>query len=228
MRKINIALSVSQESNGTLSVNENYIRAIEESGGLPSILRPCMDNDYFKHIIKRYDGFLFCGGGDIDPKYYGEEKNEFIKNVCSLRDRFEEKLFMHALSAKKPILGICRGSQVINVFLGGSLHRHIDGHVQQEKRNTATHSVIIKQNTLLGNIIGIGEIKVNSFHHQAIKRLATGAEINALSHDGYIEAFHYRDHPFLLCVQWHPEACFEDHKSKLIFRSFIRVSEQMI
>lgn len=113
--------------------------------------------------------------------------------------------------------------QIINVFLGGNLHRHVDGHIQSEPRNTRTHSVKILDGTLLEKILGNGEITVNSFHHQAVKRLASGLEPDAISHDGYIEAFHCKNHPFLLGVQWHPEACYccNDGVSKRIFDSFV-------
>jgi putative glutamine amidotransferase len=177
-----------------------------------------------KDGITKADGFLFCGGEDIDPKYYGEEKSRLLGNICSVRDEYEEKMFAAAYKTGKPILGICRGMQVINVFLGGSLHQHVDGHKQAESRDARTHTVELCESGVLRKILGESAIAVNSFHHQIVKRLAADLICNATStNDGYIEAFHHKEHPFLLGVQWHPECYFElSETSSKIFDEFIK------
>ena len=219
---VNIGLSATVAQDGIVSINEKYLMAVTDSGGIPSILYPSTDESTLKQIANTFDGLIFCGGGDIAPKYYGEADEGEIKNICTIRDEFEMRLFNVFFETRKPILGICRGMQIINVFLGGNLHRHVDGHIQSEPRNTRTHSVKILDGTLLEKILGNGEITVNSFHHQAVKRLAAELEADAISHDGYIEAFHCKNHPFLLGVQWHPESCYcNDGVSKRIFDSFV-------
>ena len=221
MDRLNIALSVTID-NEVISVNRKYLDAIVAAGGIPTVLSPIIDDKYMSEIVDFFDGFMFCGGGDIDPAYYGEEKSEHTKNICLSRDRFEEKLFHYAFASGKPVLGICRGMQIINVFLGGNLHQHIEGHMQKESRHIITHEVLIADETLLRRIIGDEAVFVNSFHHQAVKELADCLTVDAVSKDGYIEAFHHEKHRFLLGLQWHPESYFEfDASAAKVFRAFI-------
>ncbi len=227
MRSPNIALSATLSDDGCVSVNEGYLKSVFECGGIPALLYPCVDKEYIKRVIERFDGFLFCGGGDIDPRYYGERKDQSVKNICSLRDEFECLLFDSVYKSGKPIMGICRGMQIINVFLGGSLHRHIDGHMQIEDKKTRTHYVYFQDESILSNITSLNRVKVNSFHHQAVMSLADVLSIDALSDDGYIEAFHQKGHKFLLCVQWHPEACYDDDQSsRMLFEAFLGACER--
>ncbi len=224
---VNIALSATVSEDGIVSVNKKYLSAVLCAGGVPSVLYPSVDTRYIEYAAMIYDGFVFCGGGDIDPKYYGEKASSKTKNICSLRDRFEYELFKKVLLKRKPILGICRGMQIMNVFLGGSLYQNIEGHMQTEPRDVRTHSVKVLKGGLLGEITGNGEMNVNSFHHQAIALLSARLCADAVSDDGYIEAFHFKDHPFLLGVQWHPEAYhMEDEAASLIFKAFVLNSEK--
>ncbi len=222
MKRPNIAMSSNVGKEGMLSIRDTYLKAVWKAGGIPSLLYPCTEDGYTKEVINSFDGFVFCGGEDIDPKFYGEEKSSNLVNICSLRDEFEHGLFIAALGSKKPILGICRGMQIINVFLGGSLYQHIDGHIQKEERDVATQCINVKNKSLLADITNADRINVNSFHHQAIKSLAYGLYIDSVSSDGYIEAYHLEGHNFLLGVQWHPEALFDrDDSSKRIFEAFV-------
>ena len=221
MNRPNIALSATID-NEEISVNRKYLDAIVAAGGIPTVLSPIIDDKYMSEIVDFFDGFVFCGGGDIDPAYYGEEKSEQTKKICLSRDLFEEKLFHYAFASGKPVLGICRGMQIINVFLGGNLHQHIEGHRQKESRHIKTHEVLITDGTLLRSIIGDKAILVNSLHHQAVKELADCLTVDAVSKDGYIEAFHHEKHRFLLGLQWHPESYFEfDASAAKVFRAFI-------
>ncbi len=221
-KRPNIALSASLTESGVVSVNGYYLEAIRLSGGFASPLAASLDDKYINDTANSFDGFLFCGGEDIDPSYYGEERCQKIGNICSLRDEFEYKLFKAVYATGKPILGICRGMQGINVFLGGSLHQHIDGHIQTEEKPARTHIVKLKAGTPLANIIRGDSIPVNTFHHQAVKRLAEGLITDAESEDGYIEAFHLDGHKFLLGVQWHPECYYSlEESSKRLFDAFI-------
>lgn len=226
MEKIIIALSATVNDEGYVKVNEAYLNAIRNSGGIPSVISPCLDDEYIRNICETSDGFLFCGGEDIDPKYYGEEKSKDLENICSKRDEFEVRLFAAAYKTGKPILGICRGMQGINVFLGGSLHQHVDGHKQTESREEKTHTVDLTNEGILNRILGEETIAVNSFHHQIVKRLADGLIVDAISKEGYIEAFHHQTHHFLLGVQWHPECYYSSSEtSSEIFKEFIRACE---
>ncbi len=224
MREIKIGMSGSLSEDGSVSVNQNYLKAVRCSGGLPILLEPIADERHIKITAQVCDGFVFCGGGDIAPSFYGEMGSERIKNVCAIRDRFEQKLFDAAYASGKPIFGICRGMQVINVFLGGSLIQHIDGHMQAETGETKTHEVSVAKGSLLWNVIQKKALSVNSFHHQAINRLSDRLYIDAKSAlDGYIEAYHLDGYGFLLGVQWHPESLYSsDESSKSIFDAFIK------
>ncbi|MGM9644234.1 MAG: gamma-glutamyl-gamma-aminobutyrate hydrolase family protein [Eubacteriales bacterium] len=221
MNRLNIALSVTID-NEVISVNRKYLDAIVAAGGIPTVLSPIIDDKYVSGIVDFFDGFMFCGGGDIDPAYYGEEKSDYLKNICLIRDRFEEKLFRYAFASGKPVLGICRGMQIINVFLGGTLYQHIEEHMQKEDRHTQTHAVSVIKDSLLYEIADKDSLFVNSFHHQAVKKLADCLTVDAVSEDGYIEAFHHEKHRFLLGLQWHPESYFEfDESAAKVFSAFI-------
>lgn len=226
MNRLNIALSTTID-NEVISVNRKYLDVIVAAGGIPTVLSPIIDDKYMNEMVDSFDGFIFCGGGDIDPAYYREEKSKHIKNICFTRDRFEERLFYSVYSCGKPVLGICRGMQIINVFLGGNLHQHIKGHMQKESRHIKTHEVLITDGTLLRSIIGDKAIRVNSFHHQAVKELANCLTVDAVSEDGYVEAFHHDKHRFLLGLQWHPESYFEiDESADKVFKAFINSCKQ--
>lgn len=226
MSRLNIALSVTID-NEVISVNRKYLDAIVASGGIPTVLSPFIDDKYMSDMVDFFDGFMFCGGGDIDPSYYGEEKSEQTKNICFIRDRFEEKLFRYVYSCGKPILGICRGMQIINIFLGGTLHQHIEGHMQKEDRHTQTHAVSVIKGSFLNKLTDKESLFVNSFHHQAVKELADCLTVDAVSEDGYIEAFHHEKHRFLLGLQWHPESYFAiDESADKVFKAFINSCKQ--
>lgn len=207
---------------GMVSVRDTYLNSVYNAGAIPILLQPRCDEEFVREICKNVDGFIFSGGDDIDPAYYGEG-NTASKNICSTRDRFEKMLFEEAYKTGKPILGICRGIQAVNVFMGGSLHQHIDGHVQEEPREIRTHSVTLTKNGFLRNVLNEERIEVNSFHHQVIKLLADGLTVDAVSDDGYIEAFHAKGHRFLLGVQWHPESYYGYcETSQQIFKAFVK------
>ncbi|MBP3376001.1 MAG: gamma-glutamyl-gamma-aminobutyrate hydrolase family protein [Clostridia bacterium] len=227
MKKIIIALSSTLIEDGGVKVNEAYLDTIYGAGAIPMLLSPRIDDEYIQNVCETVDGFLFCGGDDIDPKYYGEEKSPLIGNICSKRDKFECALFNAAYKTGKPILGICRGLQVINVFLGGSLYQHIDNHRQKAARDVFTHSVKLCEGEMLQNILGEDGIEVNSFHHQVINCPAESLVCDAVSDEGYIEAAHAPNHRFLLGVQWHPECYFtKSETSSKIFKAFIEACKE--
>lgn len=220
MKKIIIGMTCEKRDN-KLIVSEDIILSLfsHEAIGVPL---PYNAGESKRDIfLNACHGFVFCGGGDVDPSFYGEEPTGKEKNICFDRDVFEKQIFDVAFSENKPILAICRGMQAVNVFSGGSLYSHIDAHSQKEERHVATHIVSLCEHGRLRKTTGKETLAVNSLHHQAIKSLGSGLIIDAVSQeDGYIEAFHHRSHKFLLGIQWHPE-CLPCEASSKIFESFI-------
>lgn len=207
-----------------VSLNKEYLEAIWKSGGMAVILPYTEDDGQINEYAQTFDGFLFCGGGDLDPKYYNEELHPKTSNVSSERDAFEFKMFHAAYSTEKAILGICRGEQVINVFLGGSLYQHIEGHSENcgHGRSECCQSVLLDKKGMLFSLTGKKNIRVNTFHHQCVARLGEGLVCDAMSEDGYIEAFHLPEYRFCLGVQWHPELYYDfDESSSDIFKAFV-------
>ena len=153
------------------------------------------------------DGLLLPGGGDMDPKFYGQERIPACGEPNLLRDAAEPLLLRAFLAADKPVLGICRGIQVMNVVLGGTLYQDIKPfeHVPHNDHWAKVHTVTVRRGTLLSRLLGQDTVLVNSQHHQAVDRVAPGFTLAALSEDGIVEAIEKPDARFCLGVQWHPE-----------------------
>ena len=206
----------------------NYIRSIEGAGGMPILLPYTEDAEHVERFAAMCDGFLFTGGLDIEPKRYGEEKHEKCGEVCPARDRFEFFVFPYLLATKKPILGICRGCQLLNVALGGTLYQDIPDmisneliHRQGEPHCKPSHNVQTIEGTPLFELVG-GTISVNSLHHQSVKMLGNNLDCMALASDGVMEAFYHKHHKFLWGIQWHPERSVEcDENSRKIFGALV-------
>ena len=223
MDRVQIALMGSFDGEGRVCIMPEYLNALWAAGATGTLLPYRTDKKFLREVADKFDGFMFCGGDDIDPKLYGEENQGDSKNTCSVRDGFEMAVFDEIFSSGKPILAICRGLQILNVYLGGTLHQHIDGHSQTAPKNVREQTTLVYKGSLLERIVGSNEILTNSFHHQNIKRLGSGLVADAESQDGYIEAAHVEGHKFRLGVQWHPEAYFsEDESSSKIFFEFIK------
>lgn len=198
---------------GRIMVTANYFHAVRQAGGIPVLLplfSECFD---IEGILDRFDGFLFPGGPDINPLLFGEETLPECGNIVPERDTLELGLMSGILRSGKPVFGICRGIQVMNVALGGTLFQDIPsqtgeqkvGHYQKAGNAVLTHSVRVEKNTLLYDIVKKERITVNSFHHQSCKILGEGLVLNASAADGIIEAAALKNHRFFLGVQWHPE-----------------------
>ncbi len=206
------------------TVSQRYMDSVWRAGGVAVILSYTEDPEKLAEYAALFDGFLFSGGVDVDPARYGEEKQFDSVEIDTVRDTFEDGLFRAVYPTGKPILGICRGIQAINVFLGGTLYQHMEGHRQTESGETRNQSVNLTEGGLLARLCGKSEIRVNSFHHQAVKDLAPGLMLDGVAADGTVEAVHAPKHPFLLAVQFHPEiynACPDDDHSRLIFEAFV-------
>ena len=153
------------------------------------------------------DGLLLPGGGDMDPKFYGQERIPACGEPNLLRDAAEPLLLRAFLAADKPVLGICRGIQVMNAVLGGDLYQDVKPfeHLPHNGHWAKVHTVTVRRGTLLSRILGQDTVLVNSQHHQAVDRVAPGFTLAALSEDGIVEAIEKPDARFCLGVQWHPE-----------------------
>lgn len=219
-------------SERTINISTDYVKSVYRAGGIPVILPyhayGSVDGTDEEAVCREYadlyDGFLFSGGVDLNPALYGEEISSDKVEVDDIRDAFELMLFKAVFAAKKPILGICRGIQTINVALGGTLYQHIDGHSQSEPRGTRPQSLNVVRDGWLYGFCHKDVIAVNSYHHQNIKDLAPGLAVDGVSPDGYIEAVHHTDYPFLFATQFHPEIYNrlpDDDHSRAIFSAFV-------
>lgn len=195
-------------------VNAAYLRAVQQAGGVPVALPPHLDARSLEALRGRLDGVLLTGGGDVSPARSGEAPHPKTSEVSEARDALEIGLTEWAIGQEIPLLAICRGVQVLNVALGGSLYQDIPSepgspinHSQAEPREQPTHDVkVMGEGTRLGRVLGTLELRVNSFHHQAVRRLGRGLAEVAWAPDGIVEGLEMPDAPgFVLGVQWHPE-----------------------
>ncbi len=196
---------------GVSHIQDPYVKAVEQGGGLPVVLPPSLSPAASVDILSRMDGLFLSGGSDLSPYFFGQQPHPRLGEVEALRDEQEIALVKVALELGLPILGICRGMQVINAALGGTIIQHIDEdrasaiqHTQNAPGWYRQHQVKIVPGTMLAATLGTGEIGVNSFHHQVVDQVAPGLTISATSPDGLAEAFESRE-PWILGVQWHPE-----------------------
>ncbi|HEU5322242.1 MAG TPA: gamma-glutamyl-gamma-aminobutyrate hydrolase family protein [Methylomirabilota bacterium] len=195
-------------------VNSAYLRAVEQAGGVPVLLPPQLGREAWLALWPRLHGLVLTGGGDVDPARFGQTPGPVLVDVSPARDALELELVDRALEGDVPLLAICRGIQVLNVALGGTLHQDLPAdvgaavaHSQTAPRHEPTHAVkVMAEGTRLGRVLGAVELRVNSFHHQAIERLGRGLRDVAWAPDGVIEAAELQDgERFVLGVQWHPE-----------------------
>ena len=206
-------------SDGNLSLAQGYYQSVIRAGGVPLIIPPYEDTDLLINTLDTLDGILLSGGGDINPLFLGEEPSQGLHSVNPYRDRQELMLVRLAANRQIPILGICRGIQIMNAALGGSLCQDIyteaDGtplkHSQEMDRTFASHTINIAKDSLLYRIMRTEKLPVNSFHHQAVKAPAPGFRISATAPDGIIEAIESTEHKSMLGVQWHPECFILNH-----------------
>lgn len=208
-----------------------YMKGIEAAGGVPVMLPLTGDAETVDRLANALDGFVFTGGHDIDPARYGEAKADVCGALCPERDRMEAILFERALELDKPAFGICRGLQLFNVLLGGTLYQDLPSqlqadvavsHKQEHPYAEPAHAVRIEKETLLHRLLRTDEIRVNTLHHQGIKRLAEPLVAAARAEDGLVESVVLPSKRFALAVQWHPEFNFEtDANSRKLFDAFV-------
>ncbi len=224
--RIAISVSEKEKAKGTTSP---YFQALVAVGLQPEEIELVAASDAARLRGETFDGVLFAGGEDIDPSFYGEPKRYKSVQDDSARDKFEFALLDAAMARRVPILGICRGVQMINVKFGGTLYQdlHADAnpeleHKQDGSRGETAHSVTVTdpESKLAGAFRG--SCRVNSLHHQAVKRLGHGLRVTAHSEDGLVEAVEAADeYPFLMAVQWHPEEMVDQPEQRKIFEEFV-------
>ena len=228
--KLIIGLIGSVDDNKVTSVNHSYVSFVEKCGALPIILPYVTSEDMLEEFAALCDGFVFMGGVDVDPIHYGEEKKEKCGTVHKYRDELELAFFKKAIATDKPIIGICRGAQLINVALGGTLYQDLPSevggdimHSQKEPPTEPTHGVNLTYGTPLMELLGKKRIFVNSTHHQAVKTLGKGLSLMARADDGVFESAYLEGERYLRVYQWHPEKLFDGcEESRIILDDFIK------
>lgn len=207
-------------------MKSKYVHSLHRAGAKVRWIKLSDPDEAVRQMLE-CDGLLLPGGGDIDPGRYGQEIQEKCGKIDRKRDEAEFRMLEAFLPTRKPILCICRGEQLLNVYFGGSLHQDIKNiqgrkHSHWPGKNTGTHRVKFYPHTKLGRLLDTQEALVNSLHHQAVDTLGPGLTISAVSEDGFIEGVEVFGHPFCLGVQWHPEHMSKTHpRQQKIFDAFV-------
>ncbi len=225
-----IGVVPSQFEENKLTVNQDYVEAVLRAGGTPVLFPVTAGQEKISRLLDRVDGLMLTGGGDVDPAEYGEDKLACCGACSAPRDAMEFPLCREALARRMPVLAICRGLQVLNCVLGGTLYQDLAeqfgtalSHPRYEVPADPVHTVDVQPGTLLSSVTGEGSLGVNSRHHQGIKEPGKGLRISASSPDGLIEAVELPGDPFVLGVQWHPESLsgrYPEHQR--LFDAFVR------
>src|SRR5574342_699597 len=232
-----IGITTNQSRNAygfpTIMLMQSYVNAVIQVGGVPVLIPSLIAEDGWDALYSRLDGILFSGGGDIGLEYSPGDPHPRIDDVDLERDSVELKLINAAASDGKPFLGICRGCQVMNVALGGTLYTHIpdqlpnalDHSYPGNLRTVLVHEVKVEEGTRVAEILGEPIVKVNSLHHQGLKDIAPSLRVAGRAPDGLVEAVELPDHPFGLAVQWHPEWLTDQQPTRNLFRKFAEDAE---
>lgn len=213
-----------------------YLRALRAAGAIPVLLPLQCSEEDLEQLADTLDGFLFTGGPDVHPFLFGEEAHRFCGSVSAKRDRMELALLPAIMKRKKPILGVCRGIQLLNIALGGTIWQDIPSqvtsqfpiaHSQGFDYSLPAHTVAVTPGSKLAAVTGSEKLSVNSMHHQAVKDAAPGILISATAPDGLAEAMELPDYPFFIGVQWHPERLWEtDEAAAKLFTAFVNAAKR--
>ncbi len=211
--------------------NRAYIHAVENAGGLPILIPMLTDLHGLADLLPRLDGVLFSGGVDIQPALYGEQKHPATDDIDKQLDTFEVALMKLALLEDIPILGICRGMQLLNIMLGGSLYQDIPtqlpdafNHCRRDMPRTAlAHDILIEEGSLAEKAMGVSRCNINSLHHQAVKIPGKGVRLSGRAIDGTAEILEVPEHRFAMGVQGHPEEIYDQVPAfARLFQIFVR------
>ncbi|GIV83696.1 MAG: peptidase C26 [Candidatus Roseilinea sp.] len=230
--RILVPIPIQDHEKRRFTLGKNYVNSLVACGAIPVLLPTVVSLESWRGMYESADGVLLSGGGDVDPALFGEPQHEKTYGVDPERDRVEMTLARWALQDDKPLFAICRGIQVVNVALGGSLIQDLpsqqgsnvphDGTANGFERHQAAHTVRIAPGTHIAQIIGPGETEVNSFHHQALKKIADGLIVTSRAPDGVVESVELPGKRYYIGVQWHPEEMAADREDMLrLFRAFV-------
>lgn len=228
MRPIVGVMPLWDDDKESLWMLPGYLDGLEEAGATPIVFPLIEDKDELARLVDMCDGILLTGGHDVTPEIYGEAPLASTFS-CAKRDLMEKLVLEDAMLKDKPVLGICRGIQLVNALLGGTLYQDLPtqhptktDHHQTPPYDVPVHEVVIKEGTPLSECLGLSRIKVNSYHHQAVKDVAPKLKVMAESEDGLVEALYLPGARFFWAVQWHPEFSFRsDENSRKIFGAFV-------
>ncbi len=214
----------------------DYTEAVEAAGGIPVVIPVSLDEKILADTLDRLDGLLLTGGDDVDPLRYGEDHHHKIEKTNPIRDEFDLTLARMALDRNMPILGICRGCQILNVVEGGTLYQDITAQVKDcllhpllgvAPKWHKAHKVALEPESKLAKIYAAEELWTNGFHHQAVKDVASTLKVVGKTSDGVIEAVESPAHKFVVGVQWHPEMMLEKHREVLpLFEAFVQAAKE--
>jgi putative glutamine amidotransferase len=212
------------------ALSHKYIVALIEAGAVPVMIPSGIAENARKSLLRSLDGLLLSGGGDIAIERFNGKSTRHLQDVDPDRDEIELSLIQVVVESGIPFLGICRGFQVLNVALGGTLYTHIQdqfpGALKHDydsgsQRQILAHEIVVEKTSRLAKILGVIKLKVNSLHHQGIKTLSPALRPTAYAPDGLVEAGELPDHPFGLAVQWHPEWLTHQKTSRQLFHAFV-------
>jgi putative glutamine amidotransferase len=211
-----------------------YVDAIMQAGGVPVLIPSMLAKGGWEALYERLDGVLLAGGGDIALDHFEGDEHPRIDGVDPLRDSVELNLFRAAVEDGKPFFGICRGIQLVNVGLGGTLYTHIpDQHPNAidhtypgNMRTVLAHDVKMEEGTRTAKIFDESILRVNSLHHQGLKDVAPALRVTGYSTDGLVEAVELPDYPFGLAVQWHPEWLTDQQPTRNLFKAFVEAAKK--
>ncbi|MFN8382443.1 MAG: gamma-glutamyl-gamma-aminobutyrate hydrolase family protein [Anaerolineales bacterium] len=214
------------------SLQHSYLNAVIQAGGIPVMIPNILSEEDFLDLYSRLNGVLFSGGGDVSLKYFSGSDHPRIGEVDESRDTTEITLMRTAVNDGKPILGICRGAQVMNIAMGGTLYTHIydqlkgalDHAYPGDLRRALVHPVNVDETTRSAEIFGETLLNVNSLHHQGLKDIAPGLKVAGHAPDGLVEVIEIPDHPYAVAVQWHPEWLTDQPAMQRLFKSFVDAS----
>ncbi|HWQ15844.1 MAG TPA: gamma-glutamyl-gamma-aminobutyrate hydrolase family protein [Roseiflexaceae bacterium] len=216
----------------------SYLRAIEAAGGIPHLIHLTPDEEVLELHYARCDALLLAGGDDVDPRSYGHQPRPWLGATTPLRDEVEIALARRAVEEHKPLLGICRGIQSLNVALGGTLHQDIAAELPDaldhregwdlKRTDLLAHPILLERDSWLAATLGTTELLVNSLHHQALRDVAPALRITARAPDGVIEAVEGAGPGFVCAVQCHPEELWEraDPRWARVFRAFVELARR--
>ena len=209
-----------------LYMKGKYVQSLRRAGARVQWL-PIRDLDRAAALLRGCDGLLMPGGADLAPSYYGQATRPECGTIKPERDAADWRLLQEWQGTGKPLLGVCKGVQVLNVFYGGTLFQDIKTsqrcpHSDFRHRGTGTHAVTLTQGTRLADILGVDALTVNSMHHQAVDTPGKGLRVSAVSEDGFVEALEDPSLPFCVAVQWHPEHLSRsDAREQALFNAFV-------